>query len=291
MPQDYQYEEHLMMQIEGLVAPRAIVASDYGADDETARRVAERLNEMTAQAERGQLRFSFAVILSSLGVIAGCVLKVKGGNIDSNVLVSVGNVLYVGSLLAVGGAFLALSQYTPTINVEEIGLMGGIRAIPPLFAALQSPLREAHEWAIYKALTALLPLITVRDANLLNLDARRAITRWLSTSDDFERPNICPDALRIAALKALGQVGYSRDIPLVERLAKMRGYTTGQARVRLAAIQCLPHLRANCVEVEGAHTLLRASQFAETQPETLLRPASTSGQTDAAELLRGAEKP
>ena len=64
-----------------------------------------------------------------------------------------------------------------------------------------------------------------------------------------------------------------------------------QAKIKQAAIECLPMLLANCGDVEAARTLLRASQAEDARPDTLLRPASQSAQTNPAELLRGSEPP
>ena len=280
-----------MMQIEGLVVPRELLASDIGTDEETARIVAERLTAMTAQATRVQRRFSIAAVLTCLGATLGLALIIWGLNWEGPVGVVAGGALCAGSLIVFCGAFIALAQDTPTFDAAEIAKIGGVKAIPPLFAALQSPLREAHEWAIYRALTMLLPLMTGGDANLLSLDARRTISKWLDATDSHLVPSACPHTLRIAALKALAQVGYSRDVPLVERLANIPAQTTGQAKVQQAAIHCLPLLRANCGGVEATRTLLRALQQTAQQTDALLRPASGVGQTDAAELVRSAMRP
>ena len=126
----------------------------------------------------------------------------------------------------------------------------------------------------------------VSDAHLLTPVGRRLVHSWLNSPSGNQPVIQGADALRIAALKALEQVGDSTAIPIVERLAQIKPLTPGQAKVQQAAIECLPMLRANCGEVEAARTLLRASQADTARPDTLLRPATGAGQTDRNELLR-----
>ena len=121
--------------------------------------------------------------------------------------------------------------------------------------------------------------------------ARQIIYSWLGDARADVGLDAHYDALYIAALKALEQVGDAKAIPPVKRLSKITAQTPGALRVRQAAIDCLPTLRAHCGEVETARVLLRASQAGEARPDTLLRPATGAEETNSAGLLRGAEKP
>ena len=285
------FGEHLMMQIEGLVAPRATFATEVGTNDATVLCVTERLNEITRQSRLAESRYTLHAAQTGACALIGFGCAGKGLYSDNWPLLATGILLCAVGLLALCGASLAYGQDTPTFDADEIARLGGTRAIPALFMALQSPLRERHEWAIYKALTMLLPFVTPGDANLLTLDNHRTIYKWLDSDGSLYTETHYPDALRVAALDALERIGYSSAIPYVERLTRLFVGTRGKAKVRQAAIDCLPILQANCAEVEAARTLLRASYYAETQPDTLLRPANGGADANPAELLRVAERP
>ena len=151
---------------------------------------------------------------------------------------------------------------------------------------LEAAPRKKQTQAIQAALTTLLPQMRASDAKLLTPFALRTIYMWLAVPADYSTIDAYPDALRIASLKALEQVGDSSAIPYVERLATLQMITPVKAQLKQAAIECLPLLRANCGEVKAARTLLRASHAEDARPDTLLRPASGAGGAKPQELLR-----
>ena len=177
----------------------------------------------------------------------------------------------------------------PKFDAQEAAKRGGA-AVSPLLSLLESGQKKERWQSAAAALTALLPQMKASDAPLLTPAARQTLHRFVGGNPASLRiaPS-CGDTLRIAMLKALEQVGDSSAIPVVERLANAKARTADQIRIRQAAIDCLPLLRANCGEIETARILLRASRPETTEPATLLRPATGGTATDAAELLRGAE--
>ena len=250
------------------------------AEAQAARLVTERLNEITRRAK--YIRLRYRLILIAAGV-------------SNLIYVSLSPRLFILflplDLIALHYASIAHSQDMPAFDADRMARLGGVKAIAPLFVALHSPLREKHEGVICDALTMLLPQMKASDAYLLAPAFRRIIHTWLNNAILLRGSNPKFEALYIAALKALEQVGDSSDIPYVVRVAKMKARTPEQEKIKQAAIECLPMLRANCGEVEAARTLLRASQSEDARPDTLLRPASGSGQTGSAELLRGSDSP
>ena len=167
----------------------------------------------------------------------------------------------------------------------------GVHAVGTMFEMLRYTEEAEIKTTIYRVLTRLLPQMKASDANLLTPYARRKIRRWLEVYGVDIGMNFYLISLRVAVLKALEQVGDSRDIPVVERLVNMNTYTSEEEEIQQAAAHCLPILRANCAEVEAARTLLRASQAEDARPNTLLRPASGAGQTERHNLLRGTDAP
>ena len=189
-------------------------------------------------------------------------------------------------IFAVVANFGFWSRAVPMFDAAELAQIGGVQAIIPLFVSLKNPLSSKQTMAIESALTTLLPQMKAGDAKIITPIARQTIHKWLNSANDRNPTYFYPAPLRLAALKALEQVGDARDIQVVKRLAKMKPRTPEQEELKQAAIECLPMLRANCGEVEAARTLLRASHAEDARPDTLLRPASGAGQTAAQELLR-----
>jgi hypothetical protein len=87
--------------------------------------------------------------------------------------------------------------------------------------------------------------------------------------------------LKIAALRALEQVGDETALPVVEKLAK----SAGDTQVRFAAQECLPFLQQRADQVRVEQTLLRASGPG-SSADVLLRPASNGAEAAPQQLLR-----
>ena len=261
------------------------------ADAQAARLVTERLKEITARVNLARTRQKIGQIMVSISCLT-CLWLIPHFVSEHNPLRLT---LFYASFsvwgLSFAVMFWARHRTMPKFDAVEIARLGGAKAIVPLFAALQNELPTKQKKAIYHALTQALPQMKASDAGLLTPFAQWRINSWLNSANRFGDGNPPPCSLRIAALKALEQVGNSTAIAVVERLANSEPQTPEQEKIKQAAIECLPMLRANCGEVEAAQTLLRASHADKTDPKTLLRPASGAGQMDKAELLRGTDSP
>ena len=266
--------------------PAAPLAVETEADAQAVADITKRLNEITRRANKVSHWFKvgiYAIVPCFLLGFWPIAFFFRANNLLRQMLMfSCLGAMYA----AIALAFWMRSKTTPKFDANEVARLGGVKAIVPLFAAVPTTMFMKQQDTIYSALTALLPRMNVSDAYLITPAIRRTIHGWFEfscTNSSLKTLTVNRD---IAALKALEQVGDAKDVAIVERLAIMKALTPEQEKVKQAAIECLPMLRANCGEVETARTLLRASHAAAARPDTLLRPASGAGQTAAQELLR-----
>jgi hypothetical protein len=129
--------------------------------------------------------------------------------------------------------------------------------------------------ATSKVMKELLPKLQATDRQYFAPTEMDALVKALGGKDE---------ALTLAILKALEQIGDDRALHKVEELSQVGG---GVA-VRKAALECLPFLQARAEETRQARTLLRASHSeAAVATEMLLRPvAARQQETASEELLR-----
>ena len=283
-------EDSLPPQVESVAALQTTAGIETEADKLTAQTVTERLTEIENGSKRAIRRFRIGVGMLGAWTLTGAIVLAHLAQLNLYVL----PVLFL--IFAVQFIWLPLQLWickrsAPKFDAADIAKQGGVQAIAPLFAAAQVIFPKKRRRAIMGALTTLLPRMKATDAHLLTPTARNRIRDWLSTMANTVLGHPCSDDLRIAALKALEQVGDTDDIPVVTRLANMHAQTSEQTRVKQAAIECLPMLRSHCGEVAAARTLLRAANAEDARPDTLLRAASSTTKASAAELLRGTKKP
>ncbi len=278
-----------------LPTTQTTAAIETEADIQAALRITERLSEITRRAKRASTQFwtgflAWCLILGMFDFVGGPILM------DYLTENHKGLLLFLVLLLFTPLAALLLgdrvrAKSIPKFDAEDIAKLGGVKAIVPLVTMLNNPIPKKQKQAIHDALTMILPQMKASDAKLLTANFRDMIHLWLSTVGNKRVASPCSDALRIAALKALEQVGNEKDIPVVEMAANRAPETPGGERVQQAAIDCLPMLMARYNAEEAKKNLLRASQAENADPDTLLRPVSGAGQTDGADLLRGANPP
>lgn len=283
-------EDSLPPQVESVSALQTTAGIETEADKLTAQTVTERLNDITkraSKARRAGTVGSIALWLCMTVALPSALRHLKPTSFLNFPYIILALVVYV---FAIHLLLRVCSQTIPRFDAQEIARMGGVKAVVPLLVAFQPASRKQRK-EVEAALTMLLPQMKASDAHLLTSDARNQIQRWLGKYVNTAMDISCPDELRIAALKALEQVGNSDDIELVERLANLKARSPAKARVKQAAIECLPMLREHCGEVASARTLLRASNAEDARPDTLLRAATGLPETSPAELLRGAKKP
>ena len=291
MQSEFQPEENHAPQTAFLPVAQTSLTAETETETQDVEAITERLNRIITRANRAKRQFWKFYI--------GVVTLVAAGFIGVFSFLDPLNPLFLplifgivpAEILAFVLLFMNWSRQSPKFNADEIGRLGGVQAIPALVAAMNTPFGEKKKQAIRDALAALLPQMKASDARLLTPALRRTLNLWLTNAPVSSLLQRRYDPLFLAVLKALEQVGDSSAIPVVTRLAKMKGWTRRQKALKQAAIECLPMLQAHCGDVETARTLLRASQSENAGANTLLRPASGSGTTDSAELLRGSDSP
>ena len=266
-------------------------APEIEADAQAARLLTERLNEITTRSTRSAAWYRAGYTASMLYfLLCVFVMPVLFGRINPAYISTVFLFTMIG-FIGIALLMLVSVRKAPRFNAAEITHLGGTQAIPALLAGLLAYTPPPQRKAMRDALTLLLPQMKASDAYLLTPASRQMIRGLLIGVPIDKQKYQCEDALRIATLKALEQVGDAKDIPVVEKLITRSAKTPSEKLVRQAAMECLPTLLINCGDVEAARVLLRASQAEAAHSASLLRPASGLGQTDSAELLRGAEPP
>ncbi len=146
------------------------------------------------------------------------------------------------------------------------------------------------------ALISVLPRLQASDAALLN-DAQRAkLCHILSLPVEnplfkdvrylFQPARNSAIDIRIAILQAFEQVGDSKALSVVERLAKREAGSAGEKRIQEAANQCLPALQLRTEEQRSSQTLLRAADASSAATDTLLRATTGTQDVQTEQLLR-----
>lgn len=169
-----------------------------------------------------------------------------------------------------------------------------VHTVGPLIDALKLDDSKTHQ-AVVDALTALLPRLRTEEAHLLNAEQRTHLCRHLSKGSNSLARNTGPHlqvaaakavAFRVAILQAFAQVGDSRALPTVERLAQQLAKTAAQKRIQEEAIACLPALCLRAEQERDTRTLLRAAAASDAGAKTLLRAARGDQETAPEQLLR-----
>jgi len=150
-----------------------------------------------------------------------------------------------------------------------------VRAAGPLAEALEFKDKDVVPLAT-KALISLLPRLKASDAPLLSPEQRFCLNRALRGKNT---------ELTLAILKAWEQVGDSKAIEEVEKLAHGRGRGGRYAAVVAAAQECLPFLRQSAERQQIGSQLLRAADGSVTPAGVLLRPAMPHAPTEPSEEL------
>jgi|SRR5579871_626403 len=152
---------------------------------------------------------------------------------------------------------------------------------------------------VMESLIYLLPRLKSSDVSLLSASQQAKLRQIISVPvesplfknvEDLFRPTAERMVqFRIAILKAFEQVGDSKALPIVERLARSKARTPAEKRIQAAARECLPFLQARVAQETAPLTLLRASHRSQAGSESLVRPALQNPSTDPQELLRAGE--
>ena len=207
MSHEFQPEETGAQQIGTLTAPPAAPEAETEHDAQTARLVSERLNEIAHYARRIELNFWLSARLIGFSCVFSVAIMSFAASAQDLPTYLMGLVFCIADVVAFHHAVRARAQKMPAFDAAQIARLGGVKAIPALFAALQSPLRANHNTAIHAALKMLLPQMKASDAHFLTPASRRIIHGWLAMRYmEYGITDMHNDS-RLIALKALEQVG------------------------------------------------------------------------------------
>jgi hypothetical protein len=162
-------------------------------------------------------------------------------------------------------------------SVRDLAKRALIELLPKLKASDSSKLSDAERGILTKQLN-----INPRDLGY------REVTEMFSPSAFRREVN-----LRVSILKAYEQVGGSKELSTVDKLA--RGVSTIQRSSRIpeeiknAASECLPYLEARASDERASKQLLRASSPEPSGNGELLRAVIGLPEKGEDQLLRGAE--
>ena len=255
-------------------------------ETQTAQAVSERLAEMRRRARRHKRRFGlFLPVVFSPLASAPIFLRALQ-SLDTLPSIYAATAAFGAAMMILPIALIEWFQRTGKVDTDELIRLGGLKAIGPLLEMRLATISAQDFAAIHGALIQLLPEMKASDANLLTARQRGYLYSLLQYETDFTTANSHNHTLCLAILKALEQIGDGKALPIVERLAEMKTRNSRRLKVKQAANDCLPLLRANYVSVDANRTLLRASAAVTAAPETLLRPAPFVAESAPLQLLR-----
>jgi hypothetical protein len=185
-------------------------------------------------------------------------------------------------------------------TAETVARDGNVQTIGALLDVLSLDDPPSRVVAV-RALNRLLPTLKASDGVVLTGAQRQRLTYYLSrgvenplyknTAEVFHPADGQAVDLRVAILKAFEQIGDSRSLSYVEKLAAGSGRTAGQRRVKQAAMDCLPFAQQLAAKDRESHSLLRPSGDGIDTDQMLLRPASNAQASAEDLLLRAQDEP
>ena len=234
-------------------------APENEADAQAVQDMARRLNAISERDERQQHQskvcFLVGTIMDTLGALGA-----EWFHAHPSPLVHLASLLLsvIGTgLMIASGAMETWRRYKS--YPADLARLGGVQAIPALFLVWKHPHSRTEQHEAHEALLRLLPAMRAADAPLLTPLARDTMRQWLQGVIDPTITGRVTEDLVVATLKVAGQAGDSSMIPAVEALANMEVRYSDQAKVKKAAVQCLPLLQARCRDLAGLEALFRAS--------------------------------
>jgi hypothetical protein len=279
----------------------AISASQSSEQAEQMETIGAALSQESQQFRRNILHGMVGLSLVGVLIASGNFWFGEGG--WSSILPTSSLISCSLGMMLIFSLFMVRSSRKPRQRRRDMAAklieQSDVRSIGPLVDALHLDDGMTREVAI-EALTGLLPRLKASDAALLN-DAQRAkLCQILSLPvenpfykdfrDLFRPANNRAVAFRVAILRAFEQVGDSKALAVVERLAKREAKTEGEKRIQEAAEACLPALQYRAEQERSSQTLLRAAMPSSAASETLLRAAAGTQDTAPEQLLRASEQ-
>lgn len=266
------------------------IVARLGSGDAKARAAAEReLGELGPGAvepmlarlagmakERRRMPF-FAVAMALLCLLIGFAAQAVSTRIVGRPASFPFGGMFGGLPLCIGA--LAIWKSNRNHTARALACFEDVRTVGALAEAMDYGDRVTRETAGC-ALCFLLPRMTANDASLLNEKHRVCLNHILDGKDAN---------LMIAVLKAYEQVGDSRSLPSVRKLAAGQSALFRSGVVQEAACACLPFLEARAEQEKAGRSLLRPSAVGAVQSDALLRPTETAGRSDPHQLLRAGQ--
>ena len=165
----------------------------------------------------------------------------------------------------------------------------GGQAIGPLVDRIVFGAAHQECELIWQAILEQLKRTSLEEAEALTPVVRAALNQRLSDLQYAGKYTLEQIEFCLIWIRFLKDIGDKRDFLKINLVAQSDAPTQFQKTIRVAARQCLSHIKANIKAQEPGKTLLRASTSPPVAPETLLRPAAKSNPTAPNELLRPAE--
>ena len=187
----------------------------------------------------------------------------------------------IGSLFAYWICYDAIERKVRP-GLLALSAIEDVRAAGPLLDALGEGYMQ--DTVLLEALNRILLQFRPADAEVLTEEQRQKLSRTLERCLSY--PGNVGLPLGIAILQTYSQIGDSRELPLVGRLAKGLTWTKRGKQLQEAAWTCLPNVQARAGEQQSSTTLLRASQAVLPGEETLLRSSQQIQEVAPDQLLR-----
>ena len=181
----------------------------------------------------------------------------------------------LGSMTGMIAAGAAATQGQKKLTKSLAQYENDPRVVGPLAEALEFQDKELRKMVPEK-LIRLLPQLKASDRNCLNDAQRACLYRALRGKND---------ALKLAILQSLQQIGDSKALPYVQKLAADQRAMSGP-RMREAVALCLPFLTDLAEKEKNSQMLLRAADGNLTSSDVLLRPAEGGTVSEPEQLLR-----
>ena len=290
MQNQFQPEETPQRRTPAPVAEQAVSAAEMQTTVESAviatpqaaqlKRLRQRYRRRRQELAPGLLAFGIG---TGLMLLAGLSLLSFAPLINMLLLLAL-----IGA--SVGAMVFWIKRRRPLLKPDDAAQMGGAEAVGPLLEMLEGAAHDRDTQALRDALAPRLLALDADGAAALTFSQRNTLARHLRLLALTALNLPAQPDFSVAALHALTQIGDAKSVPFVEKIAAMRTPTADKARIRDAAAECLPLLRARAGLVAEAKTLLRASAPEKDGGATLLRAASGPDEARPEELLRPSDE-
>jgi len=244
------------------------------------------------ETRRKRLVWFLAAFCLTLSFIIARIAESRTGTGDSD---SLSWLLPIGAsfalFLPVVAALIASFPSRKLRNaMQALARLGTVRDINELIEVQRSLVGRETSLELRKALTRSLLQVRASDKEIISESSWKELRGILSAIFTGEAGLWKGNRLDFyeAVIKAMEQVGDERVLKSVERIANIGGKSAARQRLRLAAQQCLPALRARVRETTAPETLLRA--VVPDSSGELLRPVSGTAAANSELLLRPGER-